>query len=273
MRRSGIRLQKFFRSVIMFPAMVGIYFSGTGNTKHCAESLLQRLDETASAYSVEDGEALNAIRSNDEILFAYPVYYSNLPKIVRDFITDNKAVWKGKKIFILATMGLFSGDGAGCSARLFKKFGAKISGGLHIKMPDCIGDVALLKKSAEDNRKIIAYADLKIQKAADKIRSERYPKNGLGFTRRLAGLFGQRLYFYKKTEKYYDGIKVDNDKCIACGLCVSLCPMRNIQIKEGKATFGGKCTLCYRCFSECPRQAITIIGKKAICQYKFENYV
>ena len=30
------------------------------------------------------------------------------------------------------------------TARLFKKYGAKILGGLHIKMPDCIGDVKLL---------------------------------------------------------------------------------------------------------------------------------
>lgn len=252
--------------------MMGIYFSGTGNTKHCTEYLLQKLDDNAAAYSIEDGEALSAIQSSDEILFSYPVYYSNLPKIVRDFIVDNSALWRDKKIFILATMGLFSGDGAGCSARLFKKFGAKILGGLHIKMPDCIGDVSLLKKSAEDNRKVIANAHRKLEEAADKIKSGRSPKNGLGFARRLAGLFGQRLYFYKKTKKYYDGVKVNNEKCIACGLCVSLCPMHNVEIKEGKAAFGGRCTMCYRCFSNCPRQAITIIGKKVIQQCNFENY-
>jgi hypothetical protein len=52
-------------------------------------------------------------------------------------------------------MGLFSGDGTGCSARLLKKYGAKIVGGLHIKMPDCIGDVKLLKKTLDANKNII----------------------------------------------------------------------------------------------------------------------
>ena len=30
-------------------------------------------------------------------------------------------IWKDKKVICVATMGAFSGDGAGCSARLLKK--------------------------------------------------------------------------------------------------------------------------------------------------------
>ena len=63
--------------------MVGIYLSGTGNTKHCIEN----------------------------------------------------------------TMGAFSGDGAGCTARLLKKYGAHILGGLHVKMPDSVCDSKLLTKA------------------------------------------------------------------------------------------------------------------------------
>jgi len=42
----------------------------------------------------------------------------------------------GKNIFIIVAMGLFSGDGTGCTARLFRKYGADVIGGLHLKMPD-----------------------------------------------------------------------------------------------------------------------------------------
>ena len=66
-------------------------------------------------------------------------------------------------------MGLFSGDGAGCSARLLKKCGASIVGGLHICMPDSICDVKLLKRSVEKNREIIKAADRKIEKCAQAI--------------------------------------------------------------------------------------------------------
>lgn len=252
--------------------MIGVYFSGTGNTKHCLEYLLKLLDGNAMTYSIEDETATSAIQSNDEIVFAYPVYYSYLPKIVYDFINNNSAFWKGKKVLIIATMGLFSGDGAGCGARLFKKYGAKILGGLHIKMPDCIGDVKLLKKSLDENRKIVMKADEKIEIAAKQMLNGKYPKNGLSFASRLIGLFGQRLYFRKKTKRYYDGVKADSAKCVACGLCVSICPMNNIEVKNGTVNFNGKCTMCYRCFSNCPKQAITIIGKKVYEQCKFEKY-
>ncbi len=252
--------------------MIGIYFSGTGNTKHCSEYLLRLLDENAPLYSIENEKAKDAIQANDEIIFAYPVYYSYLPKIVYDFIVNNSAVWKGKKIFVVATMGLFSGDGAGCAARLFKKYGARILGGLHIKMPDCIGDVKLLKKSLDENRKIVMKADEKIEIAAKQMLNGKYPKNGLRFVNRLAGLFGQRLYFRKKTKRYYSGIKADSAKCVACGMCASICPMKNISVTDNAVQFNDKCTMCYRCFSNCPKQAITIIGKKVYEQCKFEKY-
>lgn len=251
--------------------MVGIYFSGTGNTKHCVEYLLKRLDSGGIAYSIEDEGVISAIESSDKIIFAYPVYYSGVPKIVGDFIVKNAELWCGKKIFIIATMGLFSGDGAGCSARLFKKFGAEILGGLHLKMPDCIGDVKLLKKPLDENRKIIIEAEHKMDAAVNKIESGKYPREGLNFFCRIAGLFGQRLYFGGKTKRYYTKIKTDKAKCVKCGLCVTLCPMKNIELKDS-VVFRDKCTMCYRCFANCPKQAITIIGKQVYEQCKFENY-
>jgi hypothetical protein len=63
-----------------------------------------------------------------------------VPKILRDFIIQNKELWENKKVFVIATMGLFSGDGAGILGRLLQQYGAEIIGGLHLKMPDSIGD-------------------------------------------------------------------------------------------------------------------------------------
>ena len=55
-------------------------------------------------------------------------------------IYERNRKYKDKNVFCLTTMGAFSGDGAGCAARLLKKYGAKIIGGLHVRMPDAVCD-------------------------------------------------------------------------------------------------------------------------------------
>ena len=150
--------------------LLGIYFSGTGNTKYCVNTLIKGLDEKGLAYSIEDKESIAKIRESEFIIFGYPIYYSNLPKIVKEYIINNKEIFINKKIFVVVTMGLFSGDGVGCSARVFKKIGAQVLGGIHVKMPDCIGDIRLLKKSDKVNYKIMAKAKRKLMRTAYKIK-------------------------------------------------------------------------------------------------------
>lgn len=251
--------------------MTGIYFSGTGNTKFCAEKFLEHFDDP-QIFSIEDTSTVPAISESCDIVFAYPIYYSNMPNIVRDFIENNSALWRGKNIYIIATMGLFSGDGSGVSARLFKKFGANIIGGLHVKMPDCIGDVKALKKPYEKNLEIVKAAMQKINNAAEDYKNKKPTQEGLNFLYHIAGLFGQRLYFYSKTKNYTNSSNIDHSVCTGCGKCEKLCPMKNIRISEGKAVSGNMCTLCYRCFSGCPQKAITILGSKVLVQHNTENY-
>lgn len=258
--------------------MTGIYFSGTGNTRHCIEKFIRESASTAATESAvpivpastetivsidESASASRALRdAQDIIVLAYPIYYSNLPKIMRDFIVENKEAWKGKKVYILCTMGLFSGDGAGVSARLLKKYGASVTGGLHLIMPDCICDVKVLKFSTEKNRQIIAKADRKLEKAARQLAKGSPTREGLGFFSFFAGFLGQRLWFYHKTMHYSSQLKINKDACIRCGRCVSLCPMHNLSLDENGVSAGGSCTMCYRCISQCPGKAITLIGKK-----------
>lgn len=128
--------------------MVGVYLSGTGNTKHCIQKLVHSLDETAQAIPIEKPEAAQELSRHDFIILAYPVQFSNIPVMVRDFIKQHGDLWKDKQVLCVATMALFSGDGAGCSARLLKTYGAKVVGGLHIQMPDSICDEKLLKRPA-----------------------------------------------------------------------------------------------------------------------------
>lgn len=198
--------------------MIGIYFSGTGNTRYCVETFMQAYYPAGETFSIEAADAVQKISMHNEIVLGYPVQFSNIPKILQDFIVDHSYIWKNKTIFIIATMALFSGDGAGILARLLIKQGAVIVGGLHLKMPDSICDEKVLKRSFKENKKMVAKAKEKIYKSVGKLKKGKAPQEGLGIVSHLAGLFGQRLYFWGKTKKYTDKLKIDSQKCIGCGL-------------------------------------------------------
>jgi len=253
--------------------MTGLYFSGTGNSKYAVETFLQEYTPGETAYSIEDEQAVEVIKGQEELVFGYPVQYSSVPKMLRDFVEQNSELWQGKKIFIIATMGLFSGDGAGVLARLLRRHGAKIIGGLYLKMPDSIADEKVLKRSPEENKTLVESARWKIKNAVSEVKKGNPPQEGLGFLSRLAGFFGQRLYFGYKTRNYTDKLKIDGDKCVGCGKCVRLCPMENISLNNGLLQAGDQCTMCYRCVNYCPKQAITLLGKQVVEQSKIEKYI
>ena len=67
-------------------------------------------DEAAKAFSIEDDNVIEVIKSEEMLVFAYSVQYSTVPNMLRDFIIENKELWENKKVFVIATMGLFSGN-------------------------------------------------------------------------------------------------------------------------------------------------------------------
>jgi len=238
-----------------------------------AEVFCDEYDKKSKIFSIEDANAIEAIRECGMIVFAYPVQYSTVPKKLREFISNHKELWKDKKIFVIATMGFFSGDGAGALGRLLRKYGAEILGGLHLKMPDSIADVWVLKRSLEKNKELVRKAERKIAQAALRMKNGDVPQDGMGFLKQMAGLFGQRLYFLSKTAEYTERIKVDTIVCNGCGKCAELCPMESIRVKYKVAHAGNRCTMCYRCINNCPEQAITLIGRRVHEQGTIEKYL
>lgn len=56
---------------------------------------------------------------------------------------------------------------------------------------------------------------------------------------------------------------IDTEKCIQCGNCATICPMRVFTFKKHDKTapevrFGEECWHCILCELECPTQAIKV---------------
>ena len=62
--------------------MLGLYFSGTGNTKHCVTEFVKFFDEKNESFSIETPGINKIIEKHELIIFGYPIYFSNTPKIV-----------------------------------------------------------------------------------------------------------------------------------------------------------------------------------------------
>ena len=63
--------------------MIGIYFSGTGNTRYCVETFMRKYKDNSETYSIEDDNIESYILKSHEIVFGYPVQYSQIPKYVK----------------------------------------------------------------------------------------------------------------------------------------------------------------------------------------------
>ena len=52
--------------------------------------------------------------------------------------------------------------------------------------------------------------------------------------------------------------KVDREKCSSCGLCVKICPQKNISLdSNGMPSWGQQCIICGYCELKCIEDAIT----------------
>jgi len=77
--------------------------------------------------------------------------------------------------------------------------------------------------------------------------------------------------------KYSFIIKVDEEKCKGCGLCIGFCPQGVLVISPRRnskgyhpveARFQEKCTGCLHCITICPDVAITIYRKISLDREK-----
>ncbi len=66
-----------------------------------------------------------------------------------------------------------------------------------------------------------------------------------------------------KDFRYIDNVATlvcDKDKCIGCGLCVTICPHRIFKLENGKAVIQDldACMECGACALNCPTRAISV---------------
>lgn len=235
-----------------------LYFSGTGNSQLAAKQIAQVTnDEIVSINQcLKDGKK-NMFHSEHPFVFVVPTYAWRIPKIVEQWI--HKTHFKGNhNAYFVLTCGGRCGNAAAYAKKLCKQKKMRFYGLASVKMPE--NYVAMFATpSKSECESIIEKAKPYINTLAEQI------KKGKPFSEKSISL-GDKLLSGFINQMYYPLFVHDkgftvSDKCISCGKCEKRCPLKNIDIINGKPVWKGNCTHCMACIGGCPTKAIEYKSK------------
>ena len=234
-------------------------FSGTGNTYFIAKKIQDSLTKNGhhcSLFTVEKKHNDDQlIDEYDVIGLGYPIYGSDVPIIVRNWISGLK-MHHSKRAFIFCTQMMYSGDGAAYGGRILEKKGFIIRQQAHCNMPNNITDYKILRPFNRHNLERIEHKkNIQVNRFVRRIITDKISKKGSNIMSLCLGLL-QRVPYQKMEMKWIsDAIKIE-DNCILCKKCIELCPTDNFDIVNGVLVTKNSCILCYRCINHCPVNAL-----------------
>lgn len=243
-----------------------IYFTGTGNSKYCAETLGELLqDDIINSFQfIKQGTAVE-LTSIKPWIFVCPTYGWRIPRIFQTFI-ESGSFSGSKEVYFVMTCGSEIGKPEKYLYKLCEKKDLDYKGVFKVVMPE--NYIAMFDVPGEEKIiNIMNEANKSLEEIANYFKCESiFPGNNHSLIDTLKSKI-INPFFYKlivKTNNFYT-----NDDCVLCGKCLELCPLNNITIKEEKVKWGKDCTHCMACISNCPNEAIEY-GKNSIGQIRYK---
>ena len=229
--------------------MIFVY-SSTGNSLQLAEAIADRLsDDVTDILDVPDG-VVDAT-SYDRIGFVAPVYYFNIPLIMREFV-DRMKVREGQKVFMVFTCGSIPDHVCGKAKKFFSKRGMDLTHVFTYVMPE--NYIAVFPPLDDATRdRVLARVPRYVSEVVDALNGPPVEISSKKGAFGLLTLFGDTAYDLMRKTK---GFRVD-DGCTSCGLCARVCPDSAIEIGDsGPVWVKRKCWHCMACINRCPQSVI-----------------
>lgn len=222
------------------------YFSATGNSLHTTLEIAKALGDTEVVSMSKVG--MNYTCYSEMIGFVFPTYSWGLPNIVFDFLKSGNFN-KNAYFFSVVTCGGAIGSSLADVNDILKEKGARLHYGSklaylsnYILMVDIKTDKVAERLQKADKNLAVIIQDIKSRK-------ENRIKGGPAIFK----MIHKRSAANRKSADI--GYNVSKS-CIGCGVCASVCPVKNIEIVDRKVTFKHNCEQCLACVHWCPKKAI-----------------
>jgi ferredoxin len=235
------------------------YFSGTGNTLLAVRAMAEYFQEnnfTVAINRIEKSKP-KEINLSHTIGLAFPVAVQSTYPFVWKFI-NNLPEADGTDIFMLDTMGAFSGGLVGPLKRVLKKKGYNPIGAKEIVMPN---NFTTKQGKQEKHDKIIDKGMKTAKRFAHDLHFGVAKWNAVPIPN-LFNKISTNKKVWDFTRKKMELHVIEHD-CIKCGICYQLCPVFNINMEEFPE-FNEHCEFCMRCYSYCPTDAIKFKNSKFV---------
>lgn len=226
------------------------YFTGTGNSLWAAREIGEKTEQQiANIITYKDQQKI--VCKDDVVGFVFPTYMDDLPWIAKEFLLKLQ-VKKDCYAFVVMTSNCGrSGNAFRSLDQALSRSGVRLLAGFDLQMPgNC------LISSEEENEKRLDKAPQKLEEIIASIKEQKVNYSSDGSRPRTdyvssSFFYGEHSLRHLTLMKKF---KITKD-CNGCGICEKVCPVNNIQIREGKAIHGHNCAACYACLHWCPKNA------------------
>jgi ferredoxin len=233
------------------------FFSGTGNTllvvKRMSE-VFQSKGHEVHLKRIEKSMPDN-VNIDCTIGLGFPVAVLSTYDLVWKFIKELPDV-DGTEIFMVDTLGGYSGGIVGPLKSILESKGYKTIGACEIVMPlniFYIQDSTVNTKKVEEG--LLKAENYALSLLNNESKWGHFPL--LPEVMRFISKMGIRLTATSVHQKILK-FKVDKSRCDKCGICGDICPSNNIKMGE-YPLIGNSCEYCMRCVSMCPFNALVSI--------------